>query len=55
MEVECHSRPERIVIKILQEWLQGNGLLPVTWNTLIETLRKTGLPELAADIHKAKL
>ena len=55
MEVECHSRPERIVIKILQEWLQGNGLLPVTWNTLIETLKNTGLPELAADVHKAKL
>ena len=55
MEDECRGKPERIVIKILQEWLQGSGLLPVTWNTLIETLKKTGLPELAADIHKAKI
>ena len=55
IKVECVSTPDTIMIKILQEWVQGNGLLPVTWNTLIETLKKTGLPELAADIHKAKL
>ena len=51
IKVGCLGTPDTIIIKILQEWVQGNGLLPVTWNTLIETLKNTGLPELAADIH----
>ena len=50
MEVECRGRPERITLKILQEWLEGKGL-PVTWNTLIETLRNTKLNELADKIE----
>ena len=41
IKVECLGTPDTIIIKILQEWLQVNGLLPVTWNTLIETLRNT--------------
>ena len=53
IKVECLGTPDTIIIKILQEWLQGNGLLPVTWNTLIETLKHTGLP--ADDIRTAKL
>ena len=47
---ECRGKPERICHRILQEWLEGKGL-PVTWETLIQTLRDTGLPTLADHIH----
>ena len=54
IEDECRGKPERICHRILQEWLEGKGL-PVTWETLIQTLRDTGLPTLADHIHTAKL
>ena len=54
IEDEYRGKPERICRKILQEWLEGKGL-PVTWDTLIQTLRDTGLPTLADHIHTAKL
>ena len=41
---------EQINIEVLQEWLQGKGKKPVTWHTLIEVLKDTGLSELAKDI-----
>ena len=40
----------QINIEVLQEWLQGEGKKPVTWHTLIEVLKYTGLSELAKDI-----
>ena len=46
IEEECRGKTERICRKILVEWLEGKGL-PVTWKTLIHTLRDTGLPSLA--------
>ena len=45
---------EHINMEILQEWLQGRGKGPVTWQTLIEILKDTGLSELAKVI-KANL
>ena len=45
IEEECRGNPERICRKILQEWLEGKGL-PVTWETLIQTLRDAGLSEI---------
>jgi len=42
---------EQINIDILQEWLQGNGKKPVTWQTLVGVLNDTGLSELAMDIE----
>ncbi len=36
--------------EIFRSWLQGNGTTPVTWNTLIDTLRCAGLHILANDI-----
>ena len=42
--------PEQINIEVLQEWLQGKGKKPVTWHTLMEVLKGTGLSELAKDI-----
>ena len=42
--------PEDVVLRILQEWLEGKGL-PVTWESLIQTLRDTDLPTLAEQIE----
>ena len=50
IEDECHGTPERIVQKISQEWLEGKGL-PVTWKSLIQTLRDTDLQALADQIE----
>ena len=44
---------EDVMQRILREWLEGKGL-PVTWETLIKTLRDTGLNELADKIQAAK-
>jgi hypothetical protein len=51
---ECRGKPERITLKILQEWLEGKGL-PVTWESLIQTLRDTDLSVLADQIQATKL
>ena len=51
---EYQGDAEDVILRILEEWLKGKGL-PVTWNTLIETLRNAGLSELADDIRTAKL
>jgi hypothetical protein len=50
IEDECRGKPERIVLRILQEWLEGKGL-PVTWESLIQTLRDTDLSVLADKIQ----
>ena len=42
------------MLRILQEWLQGKGL-PVTWESLIQTLRDTGLSVLADQIQASKI
>ena len=38
------------VKEIFKDWLQGHGMTPVTWNTLIDTLRDGELHTLADDI-----
>ena len=42
--------PDKITRKILQEWLEGKGL-PVTWESLVETLQNIDLSVLADQIH----
>ena len=42
------------MLRILQEWLQGKGL-PVTWASLVQTLRDTGLSVLADQIQASKI
>ena len=37
-------------LKILSKWLQGEGIQPPTWNTVIEVLRKSNLAALADEI-----
>ena len=46
----CLGNPEDVMLRILQEWIEGQGL-PVTWESLVQTLRYTGLSELADQIH----
>ena len=50
MKMECLGDPEGVVQSILQEWLLGRGL-PVTWETLIETLRSTNLSDFADKVQ----
>ena len=54
IEVESLGRPERIVRRILQEWVLGKGK-PLTWQTLVKTLRDCELNVLADQIQKEKL
>ena len=50
----CLGDPEDVVLRILQEWMEGKGL-PLTWESLIQTLRDTGLSTLADEIAAKKL
>ena len=45
------NNAEQINIDILKEWLQGKGMKPVTWQTLVDVLKDIGLSELAKDIE----
>ena len=40
LEMEHHWKAEQINIAILQRWLQGKGMNPVTWTTLVAVLQK---------------
>ena len=54
IEEKCSWDPQRIMVRVLQEWLEGKGL-PVTWESLIQTLRDTDLSVLADQIQATKL
>lgn len=54
LKSECQGIPERVMLRILQEWMEGKGL-PVTWESLIKTLRDTGLSAVAEQIQVARL
>ena len=47
-----HGDPGDITVQILQQWLQGKGRKPVTWQTLVECLQSTNLC-VVADYVKA--
>ncbi|CAI8025505.1 hypothetical protein GBAR_LOCUS14730 [Geodia barretti] len=49
---ELSKKPEKIVLRILQEWVEGRGVEPVTWETLIKTLRDCDLSDLADEVHQ---
>ena len=50
--VDKHQRnASKINNQILQQWLQGGGRQPVTWNTLVGVLRSIKLSELANTIE----
>ena len=48
---ECQGKPEDVIQMILEEWLEGKGLLPVTWRSLIKVLNETKLTLMADKIH----
>ena len=39
-----------ISLKILSKWLQGEGMQPPMWSTIIEVLKKSNLGVLAEEI-----
>ena len=49
-----HSDAVRINTAILQEWLNGRGMQPVTWATLVEVLHCAKLSALASEIEAVK-
>ena len=55
LKKECQGDTEDIILQILQEWLEGRGLEPVTWETLIKTLRDSDLSALADEVHQKEL
>ena len=48
-----HNDPLEITIEILQQWLQGKGILPVRWWMLVKCLREAKL-NTAADYIEAE-
>ena len=54
IEHNCHWQLGPIVQNILQEWLEGKGL-PVTWESLVQTLRDIDLSVLADQIQASTL
>ena len=54
IEEYCLRNPEKITRKILQEWLEGKGL-PVTWESLVQTLSVIDLSVLADQIQASKI
>ena len=55
IKMECLGNTYSTVVQILQEWLQGRGLEPVTWETLIKTLRDSDLSALADEVQQKQL
>ena len=39
---------------ILKSWVQGEGLQPVTWRTLVQVLRESNFTDLAGEIEGVK-
>ena len=54
IELASLGKPEVIVTKILQEWIQGSDVA-LTWHALVKTLRKCELYPLAYNIEAIKL
>ena len=42
LENEHQRKAERINLAILQKWLEGKGVKPVTWSSLVNALQKIG-------------
>ena len=51
IETSKHGDPVHITVEILKQWRQGKGRSPVTWRTLVDCLRGTGLNVLADKIE----
>ena len=53
-KIDCIAKEEgeliHITLKILSKWLQGEGMQPPMWSTIIEVLKKSNLGVLAEEI-----
>ena len=45
----------RITVEILRQWLQGNGKLPVSWQTLVQCLQNSNLNVISDSIETSLL
>ena len=52
MERKHLKNSEEINVEVLQEWVEGRGKQPVTWDTLVNVLCDTRLTELAFEIAR---
>ena len=52
VERNQHFQVEAACRTILQRWLDGEGLQPVTWETLVEALVDTEHGALAGDLRR---
>ena len=50
LKKSCQGDVDDIVLCILQEWLKGRGAKPVSWGTLVQTLRDSDLSPLANEV-----
>ena len=55
IELKHHYTAESISFDILKRWIQGKGMRPVAWKTLVGVLRDIKMRTLADDIEAAKL
>ena len=51
IEKQCHHVVYDINREILRQWIQGEGMQPVQWSTLIDVLKKIDLSVLAKEIE----
>ena len=51
LEKELMKNAEDINYRVFQEWLQGKGRQPVSWETLVSVLEDIGLNQLAKSIR----
>ena len=55
LENQCGKNAKDINTKVLQEWLSGGGMQPVSWKTLVSVLEDCGLTTLVDSITSVKL
>jgi len=53
IEMSKRGDPVGVTAEILEQWLQGRGRMPVTWQTLITCLRDMKIIVLADDIESS--
>ncbi|XP_064398888.1 uncharacterized protein LOC135345391 [Halichondria panicea] len=51
LEMSHHHETKDIADRILVDWLSAKGKLPVTWGTLIDVIKESGLSSLVYDIE----
>ena len=52
LEHRFRGNGEQINIHIFQEWLEGKGKRPTTWETLMKVMNDIGMGELSKKLEK---